>query len=158
MLNSTGNMDVSELKQFPVLPLRFVENGENGGFVSVFVPAFLGSAEIELSECCESYVLGKLLFGSSYRLGGKFDVLLTGYWFAVPSSMVKQDNTTGRFFFRTCRWFERSNLDADNCCVDAQVTLSLTPSILQTGTEKFLFPQIPTAGKLNLSGQRCAHV
>ena len=157
VLKSTSNMDVSELKQFPVLPLRMVANGDNGSFVTVFIPASLGSAEMQLTTDCKTYLLGKLLFGSSYRAGGKFDLLLCGYWCAVPSSMVKQDTSTGRFFFRTCRWFERPNIGADHCCVDAQVTLSLTPCMLNNATSTFSFPQVPTVGKLNLSSQRNAH-
>jgi hypothetical protein len=40
---------------------------------------------------CKVHNLGKLLFGSSYRRAGKFDLDLAGYEFAVPSVMVKTE-------------------------------------------------------------------
>ena len=153
VLDSTAPMDITELKQFPVLPLRIVENGENGAFCTVFLPAFLGNAEIALSNSCRAHLLGKLLFGSSYRAGGKYDLVLFGYWFAVPLAMVKQAGMFGRCFVRTCRWFERPNLDADYTCVDAQISISLTACLLNTSTNKFSFTQTPTCGKLNLSSK-----
>ena len=160
VLETTSAMDVSELRQLPVLPLRIVKGNFGLAFVTaVFVSACWGREETQSGPGCKQYNLGKLVFGPKYRTGEKFDVLLDGYWFAVPSIMVKQDTSAGMFFLRTCRIFNWPNIDCDpfECCVDASLSLSAKTSLLDTASSVFSFTQIPAFCKFHLSNKAYAH-
>ena len=134
VLESVTALDISQLSQMAVFPMRIRRGtGNLDSFTLVFVPAFRPVEENREIFGCKKYTLGFMVFGCSYEQGGGFDETFTGYFFAVPSCMVKSDSNEP-FFFRTCRTFKFLNRDS-NTALPVEGTVS--PSSTHTNTQMY---------------------
>ena len=116
------------LKQVAVFPMRdFAGDGKWNSFVLVFIPAFNPMFEKEHRNYCSVHILGRMMFGESYRLGGDFDLRLIGYFFAVPKTMLKAVSAEP-FFLRCCGSFRKVNWSSNQPVpFEGRVTMNLSP-------------------------------
>ena len=94
--------------------------------------------EKEHRNYCSVHILGRMMFGESYRLGGDFDLRLIGYFFAVPKTMLKAVSAEP-FFLRCCGSFRKVNWSSNQPVpFEGRVTMNLSPVLIRNYNKQFV--------------------